>query len=273
MILDRIVAHKKKEIEENKNFIPIDRLKEKCLASDPSTGGKGRFSEALRKNGEVALIAEVKKASPSKGLIRQDFNPGEIALIYSQAGASAISVLTDREFFQGAPGYLRQAADVTAKPLLRKDFIIDPYQIYEARLLGADAILLIMAILSDREALYFKEIAESLGLECLVEVHSKDEMARALALKANIIGINNRDLNTFKTDLGTTFRLREMIANPGITVVSESGINTRDDVIRLGQHGVHAMLVGEALMRETDIAKKIAQLLGNLPAGAQDLAL
>lgn len=273
MILDRIVVHKKKEIEENKNLISIDRLKEKCLEPNSFTAGKVRFSEALRKNGEVALIAELKKASPSKGLIRQDFNPGEIVLIYSEAGASAISVLTDREFFQGDPGYLRQAADVSDKPLLRKDFIIDPYQIYEARLLGADAILLIMAILSDREALYFKEIADSLGLECLVEVHSEEEMARALALGANIIGINNRDLKTFKTDLGTTFHLRDMIADPDITVVSESGINTRDDVIRLGQHGVHAMLVGEALMREKDIAGKIAQLLGNLPDDAQELAL
>ncbi|PKM44582.1 MAG: indole-3-glycerol phosphate synthase TrpC [Firmicutes bacterium HGW-Firmicutes-8] len=243
MILDRIIAQKKIEVEKN-------RKKSRSLAA------------SLRKPGEVALIAEIKKASPSKGLIREDFDPGEIARIYSTSGASAISVLTDKEFFQGSPEYLSTARSVSKLPLLRKDFIIDPYQIYEARLLGADAILLIMAVLTDREAGEFQGIAAGLGMDCLVEVHTADELKRALALDAQIIGINNRNLQTFKTELETTFRLREMISDPNITVVSESGINTRDDVLKLKEHDVHAMLVGEALMRESDIAKKVAELLG-----------
>lgn len=243
MILDRIIAQKKIEVDKN-------RKKSRSLAA------------SLRKPGEVALIAEIKKASPSKGLIRKDFDPGEIARIYSTSGASAISVLTDKEFFQGSPEYLSTARSVSKLPLLRKDFIIDPYQIYEARLLGADAILLIMAVLTDREAGEFQGIAAGLGMDCLVEVHTADELKRALALDAQIIGINNRNLQTFQTDLETTFRLREMISDPNITVVSESGINTRDDVLKLKEHEVHAMLVGEALMRESDIAKKVAELLG-----------
>ena len=243
MILDRIIAQKKIEVEKN-------RKKSRSLAA------------SIRKPGEVALIAEIKKASPSKGLIREDFDPGEIARIYSTSGASAISVLTDKEFFQGSPEYLSTARSVSKLPLLRKDFIIDPYQIYEARLLGADAILLIMAVLTDREAGEFQGIAAGLGMDCLVEVHTADELKRALALDAQIIGINNRNLQTFKTELETTFRLREMISDPNITVVSESGINTRDDVLKLKEHEVHAMLVGEALMRESDIAKKVAELLG-----------
>jgi len=243
VILDRIIAQKKIEVEKN-------RKKSRSLAA------------SLRKPGEVALIAEIKKASPSKGLIREDFDPGEIARIYSTSGASAISVLTDKEFFQGSPEYLSTARSVSKLPLLRKDFIIDPYQIYEARLLGADAILLIMAVLTDREAGEFQGIAAGLGMDCLVEVHTADELKRALALDAQIIGINNRNLQTFKTELETTFRLREMISDPNITVVSESGINTRDDVLKLKEHDVHAMLVGEALMRESDIAKKVAELLG-----------
>ena len=243
MILDRIIAQKKIEVEKNKK-------KSRSLAA------------SLRKPGEVALIAEIKKASPSKGLIREDFDPGEIARIYSTSGASAISVLTDKEFFRGSPEYLSTARSVSKLPLLRKDFIIDPYQIYEARLLGADAILLIMAVLTDREAGEFQGIAAGLGMECLVEVHTKEELKRALALDAQIIGINNRNLQTFQTELETTFRLREMISDPNITVVSESGINSRDDVLKLKEHEVHAMLVGEALMRERDIAKKVSELLG-----------
>ncbi len=243
MILDRIVAHKKNEIKES-------RAKTRSLAA------------SLRKTGEVALIAEIKKASPSKGVIRQKFDAAEIARVYTAAGASAISVLTDREFFQGSPEYVQEARSVSELPLLRKDFIVDPYQIYEAKLLGADAILLIMAVLTDREVQEYRRIAHGLGLECLVEVHTAEELKRALALGAQIIGINNRDLQTFQTKLETTFRLREMITDPGITVVSESGIKTRDDIIRLREHGVHAVLIGEALMREQDIGKKIMELLG-----------
>jgi len=263
MILDKIVAQKRKEIAELKNIVSTGKLMDECRSCGTADGTRtGIFFRVLRKPGEVALIAEVKKASPSKGLIRRDFDPAEIGRIYTAGGASAISVLTDMEFFQGSSEYLRIVRDVSDLPVLRKDFIVDCYQIYEAKLLGADAILLIMAVLTDREAREFREEAAGLGMECLVEVHTDEELKRALSIGAHIIGINNRDLRTFKTDLNTTFRLREVVTDPEITVVSESGINSRLDVIRLGDHGVHAMLVGEALMREPDIGRKMAELLG-----------
>lgn len=257
MILDRIVAHKKKEVEESKSRVPLSKLAE--IAGDRHIRP---FASALRDAEGVSLIAEVKKASPSKGLIREDFNPAEIAKIYSEAGAAAISVLTDREFFKGDPEYLRIVSSITSVPVLRKDFVIDSYQIFEARAWGADAVLLIMAILTDTEAGQFLNIAKDLGLECLVEVHSEEELGRALDIGVEVIGINNRNLQTFRTDLETTFRLREKIIDPRIVVISESGINTRDDVERLAQHGIHAMLVGEALMREADIAQKVSELIG-----------
>lgn len=257
MILDKIVAYKREEVRQNQQKLPLP-----MLLNGVQYREKRPFSQALRNPGEVTLIAEIKKASPSKGLIRADFNPGEITKVYSESGASAISVLTDREFFQGSPEYLTTAKDTGSLPILRKDFIIDPYQIYEAKCLGADAILLIMAILTDHEVIEFQKVALNQGLECLVEVHTEQELERALNAGAAIIGVNNRNLQTFKTDLETTFRLRQLITDPGITVVSESGINTRDDVVRLRENGVHAMLVGEALMREPDISAKIAELLG-----------
>lgn len=252
------MEQKRKEIHDNKTRVSLKALQEVC-----ETCAKGRpFAAKLRKPGEVALLAEIKKASPSKGLIRPDFDPAVIAKTYSSAGASAISVLTDREFFQGSPEYLQVARSVSNLPLLRKEFIVDPYQIFEAKVLGADAILLIMAILSDAEVSDYIKIASSLGIECLIEVHTDTELKRALFLGAKIIGINNRDLRSFKTDLTTTFRLREMILDSMITVVSESGINTSEDVQRLRDYQVNAMLVGEALMRESDIARKIDELLG-----------
>jgi indole-3-glycerol phosphate synthase len=266
VILDRIVAHKRIEVEQNKASVPIDKLISRC--DKPQ---RKRFSQSLRKPGEVTLIAEIKKASPSKGLIREAFDPVKIAEIYTTAGAAAISVLTDIEFFQGSPEYLQIIRKTTEIPLLRKDFIIDSYQIYEAKALGADAILLIMAILRDSEVESFMRIAGECGLECLVEVHTEEELKRALTLGANIVGINNRDLQTFKTDINTTFRLRELIIDEEITVVSESGINTRDDVLKLLEHQVDAMLVGEALMREKDIASKVLDLLGQTKASGRAL--
>ncbi len=257
MILDRIVAHKKKEVEENKARVPLSKLKDIVREREARS-----FAKVLRDTEGVSLIAEIKKASPSKGLIRADFNPAEIARIYSEAGAKAISILTDQEFFMGEPEYLRIVSSITHLPVLRKDFIIDSYQLYEANVWGADAVLLIMAILSDTEFKELFNIAENLGLECLVEVHTEEELGRALSLGAEIIGINNRDLQTFKTSLETTFQLKEKITDPRIVIVSESGINTRDDVTRLRHHGIHAMLVGEALMRENDIARKVSELIG-----------
>lgn len=257
MILDRIVAHKKKEVQENKLRVPPGKLQDMVRKRETRP-----FAAAFRKTAGVSLIAEIKKASPSKGLIRTDFNPAEIARIYSDAGAAAISVLTDREFFQGEPEYLKVVSNITNLPILRKDFIIDSYQLHEARVWGADAVLLIMAILDDKEVRQFYKMAKELGLECLVEVHSEEELARALDLGAEVIGINNRDLQTFKIDLETTFKLKEKITEPNVVVVSESGINTRADVERLRCHDIHAMLVGEALMREADIAQKISELVG-----------
>ncbi|HWI55294.1 MAG TPA: indole-3-glycerol phosphate synthase TrpC, partial [Desulfobacteria bacterium] len=239
------------------SIVPLSKLKNMLRNRESRP-----FATALRDTEGISLIAEIKKASPSKGLIREDFNPAEIAKVYSEAGAAAISVLTDREFFKGEPEYLRIVSNITHLPVLRKDFIIDSYQIHEARAWGADAVLLIMAILGDREVREFLNIAKDLGLECLVEVHSEEELSRALDIGVEVVGINNRNLQTFKTDLETTFRLKEKIDDPSIAVVSESGINTRDDVERLSRHGIHAMLVGEALMRESDIARKVSELLG-----------
>lgn len=255
MILDKIVIHKKREVAENKKRTPINTLYSRCGQNTIP------FAANLRKPGQVALIAEIKKASPSKGLIRENFDPVAIAQIYLSTGASAISVLTDCEFFQGSPDYLKRVRETVELPLLRKDFVVDPYQIYEAKALGADAVLLIMSILTDQEAGEYRKIASELGLECLVEVHSAEEMERALGLEAPLIGINNRNLQTFKTDIETTFRLREMVKDPAITIVSESGINTPEDVLQLKQHETHAMLVGEALMREEDIGRKVRELL------------
>jgi indole-3-glycerol phosphate synthase len=265
VILDRIVTQKQIEVAASKVAVNLEKLQEQCQEILGRKEAAPVFSDALRKTGEVALIAEIKKASPSKGLIRPDFNPPEIAGVYTSSGASAISVLTDIEFFQGDPDYLRQAREVSPLPLLRKEFVIDEYQIFEAKTLGAQAILLIMSILDDASVSLYLDLAAKLGLECLVEVHTADEVKRALELGVSIIGINNRDLHTFKTDLNTTFRLRQMIPSNDIIIVSESGINTRDDVIRLQENGINAMLVGEALVREADIAGKVFELLGKKP--------
>ncbi|WP_418789952.1 indole-3-glycerol phosphate synthase TrpC [Phosphitispora sp. TUW77] len=268
MILEKIVANKKLELEESKRLVTLDEIVLKCTCLDENRtkqySRKMGFAFQLRKNAEVALIAEIKKASPSKGVIRSSFNHLEIAQTYTASGASAISVLTDRDFFLGSPDYLSDVRNTTELPLLRKDFIIDPYQLYEAKLLGADAVLLIMAILNDRQVEELMHCSAGLDLECLVEVHTEAELERALYLEAKLIGINNRNLQTFKTDLETTFRLRSMISDNKVTVVSESGINTREDVLRLKEHGVHAMLVGEALMREDNISNKIKELLGQM---------
>lgn len=256
MILDKIVKYKKQEIISYKKQTSIIDL-EHSISNLPPTKS---FYQALKMPG-VRLIAEVKKASPSKGVIRANFDPLEIATTYTKNGASAISVLTDAEFFQGHPDYLTQIRTITDLPLLRKEFIIDPIQIYQARLLGADAILLIAAILSDAELVALAKIASELGLQCLVEVHTAAELQRVLKTEANIIGINNRDLTTFKTDINTTFSLSQMITDPSIAIVSESGINTRADVKMMSLNKIDGILVGEALVREPDIAQKMQELL------------
>ncbi len=256
-ILDDIHKHKLWEVAESKKRVSLESLKEDCKKSP----GTRPFGAALRSDTNICIIAEVKKASPSLGVIRQDFDPIEIARIYESGGASAISVLTDEKFFQGSLPYLTGVKNNVKLPALRKDFIIDPYQIYEARRAGADAILLIAALLSKDEMQAFLGLARELDMECLVEVHSEAELQKTLQTDADIIGVNNRNLATFVTTMETTFQLRPMIP-PEKTVVSESGIKSRADITKLIEHRVNAVLVGETLMKSNDIAAKLRELLG-----------
>jgi indole-3-glycerol phosphate synthase len=209
----------------------------------------------------MALIAEIKKASPSAGIIQERVDPGRIACAYQAGGASAISVLTEAHFFQGALNHLRQVKEAVSLPILQKDFIIDPFQIYEGRMVGADGILLIAAILSLRQLKEFSELAGSLGLVPLVEVHDEEDLEKISGLDLPLIGINNRNLKTLEVNLETTFRLIKKIRG-GATVISESGITNRNDVQRLQEAGVKGILVGEVLMRAADPARKIQELLG-----------
>lgn len=263
-ILDTIVAHKRAEVAR----LPDEPVSAEQLRALRAAGSPRDFLAALRRprHGDVALIAEVKKASPSKGVIRADFEPVTIAREYEAAGASCLSVLTDEQFFQGSLDYLRRIRDAVQLPLLRKDFIIDARQIREAVEAGADAILLIVAILNDADLRAFHELALAAGLAALVEVHDEAELDRALACDARLIGVNNRDLKTFTVDLGTTERLaarvRPQIESGEILFVAESGIHSRADVTRLKSCGAGAILVGESLMRETDLRAKAAELLG-----------
>ncbi len=256
-ILEKIYRHKLCEVAECKKRIPIEVLKRDVQKRQ----GTKSFGRALKSDANISIIAEIKKASPSLGVIRNDFNPIEIARFYETGGAAAISVLTDEKFFQGSLSYLRDVKKSVSLPVLRKDFIIDPYQIYEASSAGADAILLIAALLSRDEIQRFLELAEELGMDCLVEVHSEMELQKVLQTSASIVGINNRDLTTFKVDLATTHRLMPMIPN-GKIVVSESGIKSRADVTKLISISVNAILVGEILMKSDDIPTKLRELLG-----------
>ena len=257
MILDEIVAHKKKELLETKRGTSLADQKKRAADAGPIRG----FSTALSTGTAIRLIAEVKKASPSKGVIREDFDPVKIAGTYEQSGAACLSVLTEKNYFQGDLGYLGAIRKVVGLPLLRKDFIIDEYQIFEARAAGADAILLIAACLDRRQMEDFLGTAEGLGLDVLVESHTLKELDKSLIAGARILGINNRDLTNFTVSLQTTFDLLKDIPDDRI-VVSESGIKSRDDVTKLERAGVDAVLVGESLMREKDIGKKVKELLG-----------
>lgn len=255
-MLAEILDYKRREVAAAREQHPLADL-EKAAAAMPLSRD---FGAALRRRGnELKVIAELKQASPSRGLIREDFDPEGQARSYIAAGAAAISVLTDQRFFRGRPEYLILVRRVTTLPLLRKDFIIDPYQIYEARALGADAILLIVAALEPAELVEYLDLARRLGLAALVEVHTAPELEVALRAGAGIIGINNRDLHTFKVDLQTTGRLRSMIPR-GPVVVSESGIRSRADAALVAGAGVDAILVGEALMTAGDVMAKMAEL-------------
>jgi indole-3-glycerol phosphate synthase len=259
-ILDRILQRKAEEIAARRTRIPQHELAARAGAT-PATRG---FAEAMRAriaSGRAAVIAEIKKASPSKGLLRADFRPADIARSYEKGGATCLSVLTDVDFFQGADENLRAARAACALPVLRKDFTIDPYQVYEARALGADCILLIVAALGDSMLGELAGLAQHLGLDVLVEVHDGDELARALRLNVPLLGINNRNLRDFETRIETTLDLLDRIP-PDRVVVTESGIHTRADVARLRAAGVNAFLVGEAFMKAVEPGAKLAELFG-----------
>jgi indole-3-glycerol phosphate synthase len=258
MILDEIYAYKLKEIAENKRLVSIESLKDGCKDAPEAV----KSGTVLKKDNRIKFIAEVKKASPSAGIIRADFNYINIAMEYEAGGASAISVLTDKEFFKGDIKYLSEIKKTVSVPVLRKDFIIDPYQIYEARAAGADLVLLIARILTKEKIDAFLALSHELGMECLVEVHDNDELEKVLETESAIIGINNRNLDTFETNLETTLQLCHRIPEDKI-IVSESGIKTRADVLMLEEAGIDAILIGETLMRSEDISRKIKELFCN----------
>ena len=257
MILEQIVADKREELEAKKGTLPLAEIKKLALEKPPPLD----FASALAGEG-IKVIAEVKKASPSRGIIRHDFNAVEIARIYADNGASAISVLTEAKYFQGNLDHLKDIRNALGDklPLLRKDFLWEPYQIYESRAYGADDLLLIVAILDTGKLEELLQLSHELGMGCLVEVHNEAELEVALKSGARIIGINNRDLNTFAVNLNTTRRLRPLIPSDKI-VVSESGIESRSDMKKLRKWGADAILVGESLMSATDIAGKMKELL------------
>ena len=257
-VLDKIVAQKLIEVQARKAQVPLGELQQTAATADAPRGFKQHL-EAQAASGKPAVIAEIKKASPSQGVIRESFFPAQIATQYESGGATCLSVLTDVEFFQGADAYLQEARSACSLPVLRKDFVIDPYQIWEARSLGADCILLIVSILSDSELSSFHDLAKVLGMDVLVEVHDGEELARALKIDTDMLGINNRDLKTFKVSLDTTLVLKASVG-PDTAIITESGIHTREDVLRMTEAGVFGFLVGEAFMRHDDPGAKLKEL-------------
>ena len=256
-ILKEIVLKKKEKILLAKQQLSENDLKAKIQNLAPTRP----FVEAINKPRSISLIAEIKRQSPSGGIIRQDFNHQEIAKIYQDSGAQAISVLTEEDYFGGNISYINEIKNLVALPILRKDFILEVYQVYESRLFGADAILLIADLLSKEKMSELIQLANSLGLDCLIEIHNEKDLKKALSLKVPLIGINNRDLHTLKIDLKTTEKLFPLIPKDKIVVV-ESGIKSNQDVLFLKILGVNAVLIGEAFMEAQDIKKKIEELMG-----------
>jgi indole-3-glycerol phosphate synthase len=257
-ILKKILKRKAEEITERSAALSMRELSKQVVAAPVPRDFVGAIEAKLAAR-LPAVIAEIKKASPSKGVLRADFHPGEIAASYERGGAACLSVLTDADFFQGSEAYLQQARAACSLPVLRKDFTIDPYQVYEARVIGADCILLIVAALGDATMLELAQLADHLGMAVLVEVHDAHELERALMLDTPLIGINNRDLRTFDTDLQITLDLLGKIP-PDRIVITESGIHTAQDVALMRSHNVHAFLVGEAFMKAPDPGEALRSL-------------
>lgn len=255
-ILERIVAKKKERLDEAKRILPPDEL----MSILPTSTGSGRFIETLRRDG-INIIAEIKKRSPSKGVIREDFDPVAIARSYTAGGAAAISCLTEEDFFDGSLEYLRSVRGVTHLPILRKDFIFDEYQLMEASFAGADAVLLIAAMLDGPRLSDLLKASDSLGLDVLVEIHDREELDRVMNYDVRLLGINNRNLRTFETTLETSLDLARDLPR-SVTLVSESGIRTRQDIDRLRDAGFHAFLIGEELMRAEDEEAALRNLVG-----------
>ena len=257
-ILDTIIATKFEEIKASQKIKSLDQLQDEVINASQPRGFVKAIETQLKKN-KAAVIAEIKKASPSKGVIREDFNPKEIAISYEKGGATCLSVLTDQQYFQGHANYLKEARAACSLPVLRKDFMVDSYQIYEARAMGADCILLIVAALPLSLMQELEEITHSLGMNVLVEVHNQEELDLALQLKTSLLGINNRNLKTFDVSLATTFDLIKNISSDKI-IVTESGIFTSNDVKMMQDHHVNTFLIGEAFMRESDPGQSLKNL-------------
>ncbi len=257
-ILKRILERKLEEVDEAATREPLDLLAQRAAHAGPPRGFRAALAARIAA-GEPAVIAEVKRASPSKGVLRADFDPEAIGRAYADNGAAALSVLTDRDFFGGAAEHLVAARAASGLPVLRKDFVLDPYQVHEARAMGADCILLIVAALGDAALRELRDTAAGLGMDVLVEVHDGDELDRALAIGPDLVGINNRDLRTFETDTATTTRLRPRVPDD-VLLVTESGILTADDVAAMQAADVHAFLIGEAFMVAPDPGERLAAL-------------
>jgi len=257
MFLEEIIKEKKTEIEARKSKFPLSEIL--CGLEKPRDARD--FKAALSKSHALSLIAEIKRSSPSRGLLKKEFNVPGIASVYEVTGAAAISVLTDEKFFGGQLPYIKEAKNVTSIPILRKDFIIDEYQIYESAHYGADAFLLIAAILSEQELRDFLRLGEKLNMDAIVEVHTEEDLEKALAVNAGIIGINNRDLHTFEIELETTSRLIMLVPEEKITI-AESGIKSFEDLMTLKSFGVNAVLIGEAFMESPDVAVRMKEIMG-----------
>jgi len=256
MILDDIIENKAAEVKESKNSLPLELIMEQIKHALPSRN----FFNAIKPDGHLKIISEVKRASPSKGVFRDDFDPVQIAKSYSSGGASAISVLTDEKYFKGSLTYLKNIREQVDTPLLRKDFIIDPYQVYQSRLFGADAVLLIVAALDQSTLKELLELTHTLQMNAVVEVHNGEELDRALDAGSRIIGINNRDLRTFDVDLNVSITLSKKVPGDSI-VIAESGISSIEDIDRLRSEGVHVFLIGETFMKAPDPGQKLKDLI------------